>query len=113
MAFVVGQRTKEIGIRIALGAPARTILRTIVVEGMPPVFVGALLGLAGAMSISWALHSRLASPGSSDLLHGVPFYDPIVFLGLSGFVIGVAALASFVPARRALRVDPINALRHE
>jgi putative ABC transport system permease protein len=113
MAFVVGQRTKEIGIRIALGAPARAVVRSIVTEGMPAVFVGALLGLAGAMAVSWLLHSRLTSPGSSDLLHGVPFYDPLVFLGLSGFVIGVAALASLVPARRALKVDPMIALRHE
>jgi predicted permease len=113
MAFVVGQRTKEIGIRIALGAPSRTVLRGIVVEGMPPVFIGALLGLTAAMAVSWFLHSRLAAPGSSDFLNGVPFYDPIVFLGLSGFVIGVAALASFIPARRALSVDPITALRHE
>ncbi len=113
MAFLVGQRTKEIGIRIALGAPSATILRNIIVEGLPPVFVGALLGLTGAMTVSWVLHARLAFPGSSDFLHGVPFYDPVVFVGLSCFVIAIAALASFVPARRALKVDPMIALRHE
>jgi putative ABC transport system permease protein len=113
MAYLVGQRTKEIGIRVALGASWHTILRNIFVEGMLPVFIGALLGFLGAFEVSWLFHKSIQSPDTSDFLHGVPFYDPIVFVGLSVFFVAVAAIASFVPARKALRVDPMIALRHE
>jgi ABC-type antimicrobial peptide transport system permease subunit len=66
-----------------------------------------------AGGLSSALHTTLAFPGSIDLLYGVPFYDPATFLGLAGSVASVAAAASLAPARRAMRVDPIEALRHE
>jgi ABC-type antimicrobial peptide transport system permease subunit len=59
------------------------------------------------------LHQRISFPGSSDFLHGVRFYDPVAFLGLSLFVAAATMLASAVPARRALKVDPAVALRHE
>ena len=59
------------------------------------------------------LHQTLVFPGLMDFLYGVPLYDPITFVSLICFVVGIGALASFVPARRALRVDPIVALRHE
>jgi len=59
------------------------------------------------------LHATLTFPGSSDFLYGVPFYDPVTFLGLAGFFLIIAAIATFVPARRAIRVDPLIALRCE
>jgi predicted permease len=113
MAYMVGQRTKEIGIRRALGASSIAVLRNIVVEFFRPVFVGAFLGFVGAFGLSWLFHKSLALPGSSDFLHGVPFYDPVVFAGLSCFFFFITALASLVPARRALQVDPMISLRHE
>ena len=113
IAYLVSQRTREIGIRMALGATHRAVLKNILFQGLRPVFAGMILGLAAAAGISTVLHLTLAIPGSWDLLNGVPFYDPITFIGLSGFVMGIAALASAVPARRALSVDPMTALRYE
>jgi len=113
MAYLVGQRTREIGIRMALGASARDVVRGVVMNGLRPVFAGILLGIAGAAGISTMLHATLRFPGSADFLYGVSFYDPLSFLGLAAFVIAVAAVASAVPARRAVRVDPVVALRYE
>ena len=69
--------------------------------------------LSRAAGFSALLHSTLSFPGASDLLYGVSFYDPATFAGLAGFLLLVAALASAVPARRAVRVDPVVALRYE
>jgi ABC-type antimicrobial peptide transport system permease subunit len=113
MAHAVGQRTREIGIRVALGASARGILRSLVTDDMPWIAAAILLGVSGAMAVSWVLHARLVSPGSSDLLQGMPFYDPAAFVVLPLSVLTIAAFAALVPARRALKVDPISALRHE
>ena len=113
MAYLVSQRTSEIGIRMALGAAQKDVVRAIVVNGLQPVFVGVLLGIVGAAGVSWALHATLVFPGSMDVLYGVPFYDPQTFLGLTCFLIVVATIASYVPARRAVRIDPMMALRYE
>jgi predicted permease len=113
MSYVVAQRVKEIGVRVALGATARDVLIPVVLRGLRPVFCGLGLGIAGAAGLSALLHSTLVLPGSSDFFYGVPFYDPATFLGLSVFLIVVAAIASAVPARRALSVDPMIALRYE
>jgi predicted permease len=113
MAYLVGQRTREIGIRMALGASARDVMRGVVMSGLRPVFAGIVCGIAGAAGLSAILHSTLVFPGSADFLYGVSFYDPASFVGLAAFVIVVAALASAVPARRAVRVDPVVALRYE
>jgi ABC-type antimicrobial peptide transport system permease subunit len=75
--------------------------------------VGVALGIAGAAGLSWVLHTTLVFPGSTDFFYGIPFYDPATFLGVSCFLIFVAGVASLVPARRALRVDPMVSLRHE
>jgi ABC-type antimicrobial peptide transport system permease subunit len=72
-----------------------------------------IAGLLCGAALSAILHSTLVSPGASDLLYGVRFYDPLTFLGLSAFLAGVATAASVIPARRALKVDPMIALRYE
>jgi len=113
MAFLVGQRVREIGIRMALGATPGGVLNAIVLQGLRPVLVGIVFGIAGASGLSWTLHTSLAFPGSSDLLYGIPFYDPATFLGVSFLIMSVAVAASALPAQRALRVDPMVALRYQ
>jgi macrolide transport system ATP-binding/permease protein len=113
MAYLVSQRVKEIGIRMALGATAGGVLRSVVLHSLRPVIVGLGAGIAGAAALSSVLHTTLVFPGSIDVLYGVPFYDPATFVGFGGFLIFVATLASLVPARRAIRVDPMTALRYE
>jgi putative ABC transport system permease protein len=98
---------------MALGAAQRNVLGNIIWSGLRPVFAGAALGAAAAAGISSILHSTLRFPGSADFLYGVSFYDPASFLGLSAFVLLVALAASAGPARRAVRVDPVVALRHD
>ncbi len=113
MGYLVTQQTKDIGIRMSLGATSSNVLKDVIVRGLRPVFAGMILGLIAAAALSGFLHASLLFPGSVDFLYGVPFYDPATFAGLSFLVLGFAALASFVPARRALRIDPMVALRHE
>ncbi len=113
MAYLVNQRVAEIGIRMALGATAMKVLKEIAIEGLRPAFVGVLVGMAGASALSWVVHTTLVFPGSADLFYGVPFYDPTTFLGLGGFFTIVAGMAMLVPGRRAVRIDPMMALRYE
>lgn len=113
MVYLVSQRTREIGIRMALGASASDVVRAVVIDGLRPVFAGMVVGIAAAAGTSTLLHSTLSFPGSADLLYGVSFYDPATFLGLTAFLLAAAALASTVPARRAVNVDPMVALRYE
>ena len=102
MAYTVARSTHEIGIKIALGAPVLAVSRAIVGRGLFLVSVGVLLGLGGA----WAAMRVLSS-----YLFGVSTTDTTVFLGVPAILIAVALLASYVPARRATRVDPMVALR--
>jgi len=111
MTYLVTRRTREIGVRVALGASPRNVLAFVILDGLLPVFAGMLVGLAAAAALSAILHETLVFPGSVDLLYGVPFYDPATFLGVSCFVLGLALLASLVPLLGALRVDPMIALR--
>jgi ABC-type antimicrobial peptide transport system permease subunit len=113
MAYLVTQRTREIGVRLSLGASRSDVLRCVILQGLFPVFAGMGAGLLLAAGFSTIVHLTLSFPGSVDFLYGVPFYDPVSFLGFSCVVLGLAALASVVPASRALRVDPVVALRHE
>jgi predicted permease len=104
MAYAVSQRTHEIGIRMALGAQAPTVLRMVVREGMVLAGAGLLVGLAVAYPAARLVASMLVNVSSTD---------PVVFLGAPLFLAAVALLASYVPARRATRVSPGQALRCE
>jgi hypothetical protein len=113
MAYVVSQRTREIGVRIALGATPARVVKSVAVEGLRPVLVGMTIGLICGAGASLLLHRTLAFPGSLDFLYGVPFYDPLTFLAIALFLVAVSLLASLVPSLRAVRVDPVDALRYE
>lgn len=112
-AYHVSQRTREIGIRMALGANAADVRRLVVREAMTPVLAGGALGLLAAVAIASGLRAILVSPASPDLMFGVGAFDPATFIGVSAFLAAVTALASYIPARRAIRVDPLVALRYE
>ncbi len=104
LAYLVTQRTREIGIRMALGARAADVMRMVLAEGMTPVGVGALAGLLGA-----ALATRMLR----TLLFGVTPLDPVSFIAAPAIVAAVALIACYMPARRATRVDPLVALRED
>lgn len=104
LAYEVARRTREIGIRSALGAQRRDVLALIGRQGLALVICGALLGLAGALGVTRLLAS---------LLYGVTPSDPLTFAGVCLLLMLVAATACYIPARRAMRVDPMVALRYE
>jgi predicted permease len=104
MAYNVEQRTQEIGIRMALGAGQNQVTRMVLGQGMTLAGIGVAVGLAGA----WGLTRFIAS-----FLYGVKPNDPPTFATVAGALVGVALIASLVPARRATQVDPVDALRHE
>jgi len=104
VAFSVTRRTQEIGVRVALGAQRRDVLRLVVGEGARLAVAGAAIGIAASLAVT-----RLVS----SLLFGVTATDPITFAGVALLVALVALLASYIPARRAMHLDPNDALRHE
>jgi putative ABC transport system permease protein len=104
MSFSVSQRTNEIGVRMALGAQREDILRLIFSQSARLVGVGLIVGVAGALAGSRLLRS---------LLFDVSPNDPVTFAIIALVLAAVAALASYLPARRATKVDPLVALRHE
>jgi putative ABC transport system permease protein len=108
MSYSVTQRTHEIGVRMALGADRKDILRLVVGQGMILSVIGVIIGLAVAYSTG-----QLASSFLSGLLFQVAVTDLLTFIVIPVVLVGVALAASFVPARRAVKVDPIVALRHE
>ncbi len=104
LSYTVTQRLAELSIRMALGATTRHVRRQILGTGMAPVLTGVILGLAGALGLSRFMES---------LLFGVTATDPAIFAGAALLLAAVAAVASYLPARRAARVDPMSVLRPE
>jgi len=104
MSYVVGQRTNEIGIRMALGARPAEIMGMVTREMFSVVGIGIAVGLVGALAGAWVM---------KDLLVGVAPFDPMTYVGVSLLLALVALAACYVPVRRAMRVDPVRALRYE
>ena len=104
MSYIVAGRTQEIGIRMALGARQADVLRMVLLQSLRPVALGVALGLCGALALT-----RLMT----TLLYQVSPTDPFVLTGITLLLAAVAAFAGLLPARRAARIDPLIALRHE
>lgn len=104
LAYVVVQRTHEIGIRVALGAQRRDVLRLVIGQGMRTVLIGIAIGVAAALALSQVL---------ATFLYGISDKDPLTFVCVSVLLALIALAACYIPARRAMRVDPIVALRYE
>jgi putative ABC transport system permease protein len=107
MSYAVAQRTHELGIRLALGAQTSNVLRLVIKHGMGLAGAGVIIGLAVALTLAKLLTSF------SALLYGVKATDPTTFALISLLLLAVALLACWIPARRATKVDPLQALRRE
>jgi ABC-type antimicrobial peptide transport system permease subunit len=104
IAYVVGQRTQEIGIRMALGAKPEDVLRLMLWEGTRLALIGVAIGIATACALTHLM---------TTMLYGVSATDPLTFAGVAVLLTAVATAACYIPARRAMRVDPMVALRCE
>jgi len=104
VAYGAAQRTREIGLRVALGARPSDVTRLVVWQGLRPSLVGVVLGLAGSVALSRALRG---------LLYGTSPRDPATYAGVAAALVAVASLAAYVPGRRAAAADPAAALRSD
>jgi ABC-type antimicrobial peptide transport system permease subunit len=104
VAFFVTRRTQEIGIRLAIGAQRGDLLRLVLGEGARLAAFGVVIGIVASFAITRLL---------SSLLFGISVTDPLTFAGVAALLFLVALAASYIPARRAMRVDPVTALRYE
>jgi predicted permease len=104
ISYIVSERTREIGIRLALGAQPRTIVRMVLGQGMPPILVGAMIGLVCALAVSRSM---------AGLLYGVRPTDPATFSTVPLVLVAVALFACYIPAARATRIDPMITLRDQ
>ena len=104
ISYIVGQRTHEIGLRMMLGAQKSHVLKIVLGQGARLALLGVVIGLAGAASLT-----RLMT----TILYGVSATDPLTFSAVAIMLTLVALVACYIPARRAMRVDPVVSLRHE
>jgi putative ABC transport system permease protein len=104
MAYSVSRRTREFGVRVALGATSGNVLRMVLAQGMGAILIGVAIGIVGSVALT-----RMVS----SLLFGVTATDPVTFGGVTLLLVAVALLACYIPARRATQVDPLVALRYE
>jgi ABC-type lipoprotein release transport system permease subunit len=104
VSYVVNRRRREVGIRLTLGATGRDVQHLIVCQTLRPITIGLLIGIAAAAAASRALES---------VLFGISPLDPIAFIGAALLLLSVALVATLLPTREALKVDPVSALRSE
>ncbi|HYL86183.1 MAG TPA: ABC transporter permease [Candidatus Angelobacter sp.] len=104
VSYSVSRRIHEIGVRMTLGANGKDVIRLVLRQALRPVVIGALVGVAGCAAVSQVL---------SKVLYGIGSHDPVAFVGVPLFLLGISLLASYFPARRAARIDPAVALRYE
>jgi len=104
ISYTAGQRTHEIGVRVAMGARSLDVMKLVLTQALRLVAAGVVLGLAGALALTRVLER---------FLYGVKPGDPATLISVSFLLAAVAVAASYIPARRASRVDPVEALRYE